>query len=211
MPQIPITLIPDSLCYSSGASGYTTSGCEHFGVHLAESASPDAWRYSWLVQNVQGNLVAADSNAINKIEWSTEGNVLHTTIFGEISSSSQCSCAECCELYGEPRWIESCVAQTTSQTDIDDISEVSVSQCQWLFLQIKPTCDEDCSPIQGGGDVTMDIVPGEDTKSVVRHLKLWEYTGQYSDWNEADPRDRNSPRSTEVGNYVGTHMTALKL
>ncbi len=216
-----VTPLQGDLCYSSGHSGYDTSGCEHFGVEISAGATPTSASYRWLVEDVSnpGSLVASDSRVgFLDVHWSMglDGASINALVVGEPYSNSGCLCGGCCEEFGDPKWVKSCLASTDHEVKLSDLitddPEVpqSEDQCEWRFVQASPTCDEDCVPkSKSGRSISLDYGYDNETVTVVRRFEFYAFTGNFNDWNEADPKNRNDPLPEELGDYLGAHISAV--
>ncbi|KAL7460561.1 hypothetical protein ACHAXS_001008, partial [Conticribra weissflogii] len=214
-----VTPLIGDLCYSSGHSGYDTSGCEHFGVEISADVPPTSVSYRWLVEDAgnPGILVASDSRVgFLDVHWSTRQDGVNALVVGEPSSNSGCLCGVCCEEFGDPKWVKSCVVDVSYEVYLSDLisdnPEVpqGADQCEWRFVQAPPTCDEDCAPkSKTGRSVSLDFVPDTDTVSLVRRFEFYEFTGVFTDWNEADPKNEDDPLPEELGDYTGAHISAV--
>jgi hypothetical protein len=175
-------------------------------------------------------LVPDDEECLNSrlgildVDWTTEigggtsgGDLINALIVGEPSSNSDCICENCCEEFGDPEWVKSCFTEADYAVSLDDLytdgPEVpqAENQCQWLFVQAPPTCDEDCyqKSSNSGRTISLDIEPDVDTASVVSRFEFYAFTGEFSDWNEADPKNEDEPTPGEIGNYFGAYMAAV--
>ncbi|KAL3800866.1 hypothetical protein HJC23_001703 [Cyclotella cryptica] len=215
-------------CFSSGQSDYATSGCEHFGVSLGGASGPTATKYRWLIAHPDQPKTLMTSTTrvgIPAVTWSVNagagaggGNVVAAVIAAEPQDEEVlCACAK----WGEPKWVKIFVTEIEYECDLDhlltDSNEVPQSknetEMEWVLLQARPTCNDDCSPNglnETENELESSKEAGEGSKSIIRRYEFYEYTGDVNaEDNEAQPACESDPESCDsVGNYLGAQMAA---
>jgi len=232
-------------CYLGGPAGatqqlYDASGCEHFG--LGTMTNPTNVVYHWLVDDGTntGSLVTADSPvAIPAPVWTINnaGNVAAALPAPVQVPVPALPAKPDCALWGPAKWMK--VYKTESHapaqlgtllTDNANVpQEPSQVETEWKFIQARPTCAEDGTPlaVQPDNEVVSEAPVGAGAESVTRRYEFFNYTGAYDDTDggnhEALPLCDENPYklscstapmvnpNSDLGAYEGAQMVAANL
>ncbi|NBU31556.1 MAG: hypothetical protein EBS36_00050 [Actinobacteria bacterium] len=232
-------------CYLGGPAGataqlYDASGCEHFG--LGTVTNPTNVVYHWLVDDgtSSGQLVTADSPvAIPAPVWSMNnaGNVVAALPAPVQVPVPALPAKPDCALWGPAKWMK--IYKTESHapaqlgallTDNPNVpQEPAEVETEWKFIQARPTCAEDGTPlaIQPDNEFVSEAPVGAGAESVTRRYEFFDYTGAYDDTDggnhEALPLCDEDPfkltcsgaqlpaPNADLGAYQGAQMVAANL
>lgn len=232
-------------CYLGGPAGatqqlYDASGCEHFG--LGTMTNPTNVVYHWLVDDGtnSGQLVTADSPvSIPAPVWTINnaGNVAAALPAPAQVPVPALPGKPDCALWGPAKWMK--VYKTESHapaqlgallTDNPNVpQEPAEVETEWKFIQARPTCNEDGTPlaIQPDNEVVSEAPVGAGAESVTRRYEFFDYTGTYDDTDggnhEALPLCDEDPYkmscssapmlnpNSDLGAYEGAQMVAANL
>lgn len=211
-------------CYQWNPATYEDSGCEHFGSWTTENASSVKSR--WLCEDHAnpGHLVPKDPpTAVPMPNYyvappAREGDPPQLEI--EIDAPEP---AEAPELHGDATWIRIFVKELPREVALEELvadnpnvvpMEFDQLEADWDLMQEEPASGGGGGGGQGrgrkGGSGNIDPT----TRSVVRRIETYEYTGAYDPvTHEAlcvDP-ECAAPAEGELGAFVSAQMTAANV
>jgi hypothetical protein len=101
-------------------------------------------------------------------------------------------------------------------TDSAEINQTkNETEIEWVLMQGRPTCDEDCLPIavnETENELELSNEVGDSKNSIIRRYEFYEYAGDVNpEDNEAQPGDgcEDHPDTCDIlGNYLGAQMAA---
>lgn len=187
------TIVPTSAptatghdCYSSGPIGnYDGSGCEHFGVSLAMSATKTTYRWQVADPNTPGALIA-DGGAVSlpaPVVIVTP-NVNNPAGPPQVEAGVQASPPPPANggepQLGEALWVKVFKIETHDQIDLNDllngapVIEATETEIEWKLLQSPPVGEvAESEDLVGDGGIA-----GGDG-AVVRRYEFYAYIGPY--------------------------------
>ena len=215
-------------CYQWNPATYQDSGCEHFGSWTNANATHVTAR--WLCEDNANPGVLVPNDLPTAIPMPNYF-VVPPVVAGdppvlqvEIDAPEP---AEAPELYGDAQWMRVYVTQFPREVALEELvadnpAVVPMDQAQlesdWGILQQEPACG-------GGGGVggcqnqgrgqkhgSGNIEPT--TRSIVRRIELYAFTGDYDPiTHEALCADLtcSAPSEGEVGELISTQMTAVNV
>ncbi|MCX6405064.1 MAG: PEP-CTERM sorting domain-containing protein [Actinobacteria bacterium] len=232
-------------CYLGGPAGatqqlYDSSGCEHFG--LGTMTNPTNVVYHWLVDDGTntGQLVTADSPvAIPAPVWTitNAGNVAAALPAPAQVPVPALPAKPDCALWGPAKWMKVYKTESHAPAQLgalltDNVNvpqEPAQVETEWKFIQARPTCAEDGTPLamQPDNEVVSDAPVGAGAESVTRRYEFFDYSGTYDDTDggnhEALPLCDEDPYklscssapmvdpNSDLGAYEGAQMVAANL
>jgi hypothetical protein len=206
-------------CYPWNGAGYTTSGCEHFGLSLYKSAVKTTYR--WLVEDAQapGTLVAFDppvAIAAPVYYIQPPAQVAGAPVLEAVIEAPEP--AEAPELYGDAQWVKVFKTELQREVNLNELvsdnavvpQDAAHAEVAWEILQAEPASNSNGTRRQrrnqGGLNAT--------TRAVVRRYETYAYTGAYDAvTHQALCADGlcNAPADGEVGEFVGAQMAAANV
>ena len=223
VPHAPNTPFA-STCYM-GSQTYDAAGCEHFGVSLTVG-SPKA-TYRWLVEDPQapGTLMAVDPPiAVAQAYYYVAPPVAATppVVVVEVQAPEP---AEAPSLYGDAQWMKVFVTQLPREVQLDELitdnplvvpMDPAQTEVNWDILQTQPvgTSGNSNGNRQSRGQKRYQGGLAPTTRSVVRRIELYNFTGAYSALNhEALCADLTclAPAADELGDFISAQMTAVNV
>ncbi len=210
-------------CYM-GQPSYATAGCEHFGVSLAVG-SPKA-TYRWLIEDPQapGTLLAVDPPvAVAQAYYYVAPPVANNppAVVVEVQAPEP---AEAPSLYGDAQWIKVFVTQLPREVTLDELMsdnplvvpmDPAQVEVNWDILQTEPVGTSGSNGNrQSRGQKRYQGGLAPTTRSVVRRIELYGFTGSYNPLtHEALCADLtcNAPGADELGEMVSAQMTAVNV
>ena len=199
-----------------GTAGYTTSGCEHFGLGL--SGNPTRTVYRWLIADPAnpGKLIGANSQvAIPAPIWSVQpppAPAEPAVVVVDIPAPVPPPPAK---LYGPAQWMKTYKTEIKRQVNLDEL------------VADNPVVPEDLAQLETSWDlIQADLDPSNGkqkrkrgglqagSKAVVRRFEMYKYTGAYDPiTNQALCADAlcNAPAEGEVGDFIGAQNAAANL
>lgn len=210
-------------CYM-GTQNYDVVGCEHFGVSLNVGA-PTA-TYRWLIDDplAPGTLVPVDPPvAVAQPYYYVAPPVAANppVVVVEVQAPEPPAAPS---LYGDAQWIKVFVTQLPREVALDELMTVNPlvvpmnaaqTEVNWDILQAQPVGTSGGNGnkqsrgrkrYQGGLDPT--------TRSVVRRIELYSFTGTYDPLtHEAICADLTctAPGTDELGDFISAQMTAVNV
>jgi hypothetical protein len=197
-------------CWTGGAPGYLTAGCEHFGLGLTRNAT--ATTYRWLIADPSkpGNLIASGTKvSIPAPVW----NVAPPPPPGAppvIQAAIPAEQPETVGQFGDAKWVKIFVTESSDRVDLHHLvtDDPAVPQgpgeteVEWVVLQFNP------NPGANEGEIENDKPLGAGNQSVTRRYEFYKYVGGYDpDTHEALCSDQPSCPDA-VGDYIGAQMGA---
>jgi hypothetical protein len=158
------------------------------------------------------------------------GNVVAAVIQAEPPEEEGPNCN--CWKWGVPHFVKVFTTQIEYECDLDhlltDSEEMnqtkSETEIEWILMQARPTCDEDCLAVAvnaSENELELSDEPGGEVKSIIRRYEFYEYIGEVDpDNKEAQPGSSNGvsceghPETDGcdvLGNYLGAQMAAAVL
>ena len=220
---IPAAMTPTAghSCWTGGAPGYLTSGCEHFGLGLMKS--PTAVTYRWLLADpaTPGALKPSGTNvSIPAPIWSVipaapgAAAVVQAAIEPPPAPPAQ---------FGDAVWVKAYETESPERADlhhlVTDDPAVPQSPAQieveWELSQSNPR--------KAGRGVLQHGKPlGAGNHSVTRRFEFYKFTGQYDPLTHQavcaagaggghGAGDCVTPGPGELGDYIGAQMAAAQL
>jgi len=213
-------------CWTGGlGSGYSSSGCEHFGVSQTTQAT--ATRYRWLSCNPDGTTSPLPDIGLPTPVWSVEPAPIPAdppVVRAEIEIPNPEGGA-----YGEPYWVKIYKTEIDRLAVLDDLlmenAEVAEAETEieWELLQAKP----------GQGIVFNEAPLPDGAEAVIRRYEFYRYN---TDWGRVntyidpntglpvpyvDPENGevvecvvdgcNDPTPEELGDYIGRQVAAFNV
>ena len=211
-------------CYQWYANTYATSGCEHFGVSLTAGA-PKA-TYRWLIEDplAPGTLMAVDPPvAVAQPYYYVAPPVAANppVVVVEVVAPEP---AEAPSLYGDAQWMKVFVTQLPREVTLDELitdnplvvpMDPAQTEVNWDILQTQPVGTSNSNGNrQSRGQKRYQGGLAPTTRSVVRRIELYNFTGAYSALNhEALCADLTclAPGAGEIGDFISAQMTAVNV
>ncbi len=215
VPPSPITATSGHSCWTGGAPGYPTSGCEHFGASLFKN--PTAVHYRWLIEDPAnpGVLVPGPDVSIASPLWSV--------IPGAAGGAAVVNAAIAPPEIKAPRqqfpaavWVKVYETETDKNVELnhlltDDavVPQSGTPEVEWEILQSNPKKPNN-GALQHGKPL------GKGNQSVIRRFEFYQYTGLYSAEGEASACSTGgkgsacAPQAGELGDYIGAQMAAAQ-
>lgn len=210
-------------CYM-GQPTYATSGCEHFGVSLRVGSAKATYR--WLIEDplAPGMLMAVDPPvAVAQPYYYVAPPVAANppVVVVEVQAPEP---AETPRLHGDAQWMKVFVTQLPREVQLDELitdnplvvpMDPAQTEVNWDILQTQPVGTSNSNGnrqsrgqkrYQGGLDPT--------TRSVVRRIELYDFTGAYDPLtHEALCADLTctAPGADEIGDFISAQMTAVNV
>ena len=205
------------LCYTGAlGSAYPTSGCEHFGVGLARTATNTTYR--WMVPDAAtpGALTALNPPvAIPAPIWSIippalPGNppvVVAEVVAPELPVVAQ---------FGDAQWMKVYKTELPRHAILDELlsdnpavpQDPALLETAWTLMQAQVGANGKRNRNRNQGGLA------NSSQSVVRRYEFYVYKGTYDPLTHealcADPTC-NVPAGGEVGDYIGAQMAAANL
>jgi len=204
-------------CYQwTGPATYTNSGCEHFGV--GAFANPTAAQSHWLCEDPAQPGVLVPDNPPTAVPFASYfvappaavGNPPQIVV--EVQAPEP---AEVVGQFGDAQWVRFFVTQLPVEVTLDQLvaDNPAVVPGDPAQLEANYAIMQDEPPAGGNGKRKrhrhqVNLLPT--TRSVVRRIETWEFTGQYDAiTHEALCADGlcNAPAADEIGNLISTQMT----
>lgn len=215
---IPAAFTPTAghQCWTGGAAGYPTSGCEHFGVSLARS--PSDVLYRWLVEDPKapGTLKSSgtDVNIAAPLWVITPAAAGGAALVNAAIAPPRAPAQQ----FGTAVWVKVYESESPEVADLnhlltDDPLVPHASgqvEVEWELSQSNPK-KPDNGLLQHGKSL------GSGSHSVIRRFEFYKYTGPYDpESHEALCAARSSgkgsdctaPQAGELGDYIGAQMAA---
>lgn len=211
-------------CWTGGAPGYETSGCEHFGLGL--NATPTATHYRWLLADPSnaGGLKANGSEvSIAAPLWSAAAGAVQAVLTPSKSGAA---------LYGTAVWVKTYESEPAERASLEHLltddalvpQSAGQMEVEWELLQSNPKK-------AGGGELQHGKSPKTGSQSVVRRYEFYEYTGPYDPesheaicggasssgggsgkgGNGGGGGSCSTPGAGDIGRYLGAQMAAAQL
>jgi uncharacterized protein (TIGR03437 family) len=209
-------------CWTGGAPGYPTSGCEHFGVPMF--SNPTAVVYRWLIEdpNAPGTLIRAGSNVnIAAPLWV----VTPAPAGGAAVVNAAIAPPQSPRQFGDAVWVKVYETESPGAADLQHLltDDPSVPQApaptevEWELSQSNPK--------PGHGVLQHGKPLGKGNQSVTRRFEFYKYTGTY------DPATHEALCGGQaasgklggcgglqpgdfapfIGDYIGAQMAAAQL
>jgi hypothetical protein len=223
IPHAPGTAFATT-CYMGGVN-YDQAGCEHFGVSLLTGTASATYR--WLIEDPQapGTLIAVDPPvAVAQPYYYIAPPVLNTppAVVVEVQAPEP---AETPEVYGNAQWIKVFVTQLPREVTLDELlttnplvvpMATAQTEVNWDILQTQPAgvSGNTNGNRQSRGQKRYQGGIQPTTRSVVRRIELYEYTGAYDPiTHEALCADLTctAPGAGELGDFISAQMTAVNV
>ena len=208
-------------CWTGGlGSGYSTSGCEHFGVSLARQAS--STRYRWLTGDpLTGILSAIDGDiGLPTPVWNTPAPVAQAdpqVVEAEIEIP-----VEPGRQYGDAYWVKIYKTEVNQNVQLDNLllNDAALAnenvEVEWEMLQAKP----------GNRFALNQDFLGNGNDAVIRRYEFYAYNTAWGSTHFYDNNGTmepyvdpfngevtacvvdgcNAPTADELGNYVGRQI-----
>ncbi|MCW3068876.1 MAG: hypothetical protein JWL67_1501 [Solirubrobacterales bacterium] len=208
----PITPTLGHECWTGGSSGYSSSGCEHFGLGLIKN--PTKTVYRWLVADPAkpGGLMDAGTKVgVPAPKWSVippspaQPVPVVRAVVDAPEPAPQAS-------WGEAVWVKVYVTESPVPAQLNHLltddpavpQEAAQTETEWVLLQQEKGVANAAAALAS----EKPLKAGEE--SVTRRYELYEYTGSYdAETHEALPAiNDNTPGPGELGEYVGAQMAA---
>lgn len=213
---VPPSITPTAghSCWTGGAPGYLTSGCEHFGVGLLKA--PTTVVYHWLIEDsaTPGALIPYSSNVnIPAPLWSVIPAVVAgaAPVVQAVLEAPKPARAQ----FGDAVWVK--VYETESPDNVElkhlltDDSVVPQGAAQveteWELLQNNPKK-------AGNGALQHGKPLGKGNQSVIRRFEYYKFTGTYDPQSHearCSGGECKTPAAGELGDYIGAQMAAAQL
>ena len=196
-------------CWTGGAPGYLTSGCEHFGFGLLKT--PTAVRSHWLIADPSNFAVLVPYSVNvsipipvwNVIAQPGAAPVVQAAIQPPEAPQSQ---------FGDAIWVKTFETELPEKVELHHLvtddpvvpqgpGEVEV---EWEIMQADPK-----NPANGGLSHSKPVSDGD--HAVIRRYEFYKYTGAYSNEHEVvcgGDGTCSSPLPGELGDYIGAQMAA---
>jgi hypothetical protein len=209
---VPPSITPTAghSCWTGGAPGYLTSGCEHFGFGLLNS--PTAMHSHWLIADptTLGTLVPYSVNvSIPLPAWNVApaqpgiAPVVQAAIRPPEAPQAQ---------FGDAVWVKTFETENPEKIELHHLvtgdpvvpqlaSEVEV---EWEIMQADLQ-----KPDSGVLSHSKPLSDGD--HSVIRRYEFYKYTGAYTSEHEVacgGDGTCKSPLPGELGDYIGAQMAA---
>ena len=209
-------------CYQWNPATYQDSGCEHFGSWTVANATHVTAR--WLCEDSAnpGVLVPNDPpTAIPMPNYSIVAPVRAgdpPQLEIEIEAPEP---AEAPELYGDAQWMRVYVIQLPREVALEELvadnqavvpMDPAQIESDWDILQQEPASGSNGNQGRGHKRGSGNIDPT--TRSIVRRIELYAFTGNYDPiTHEALCADLgcSAPSAGEVGELISTQMTAVNV
>ena len=198
-----------------GTPGYTTSGCEHFGLGL--TGNPTRVVYRWLVPDPAnpGKLISANSQvAIPAPIWSVQPPARPAEPAIVVADIDPPIPPKPAKLFGDAQWMKTYKTEIARQVNLDELvpdnpvvpEDPAELETSWDLLQTELGSNSKRKQKRGG------LANG--SKAVVRRFEIYKFTGQYNPvTGEAICADGlcNAPAEGEVGDFIGAQNAAANL
>ncbi|MFN7939419.1 MAG: hypothetical protein U0R19_39195 [Bryobacteraceae bacterium] len=201
-----------------GTPGYSTSGCEHFGISVTGNATKTVYR--WLVADPAnpGKLIGGNTQvAIPAPVWSVvpparpaDPVVVQADVDPPVPPVPA-------KRFGEAQWMKTYKTENRRQVNLDELiggnpvvpEDPAEIETQWDLLQ------NDAQDVGGNGKRKRKRgALGGGNHAVVRRFELYKYTGAYDPaTNQAMCLDLTctAPAASEVGDFIGAQNAAANL
>jgi uncharacterized protein (TIGR03437 family) len=204
-------------CWTGGAPGYPSSGCEHFGVGLTRN--PTSVVYRWLVEDSAnpGTLKSAGTNVnIAAPAWSVAAAAGGAAVVNADIDPPRAPAAQ----FGDAVWVKVYETESPNNVDLNHLltddpvvpQGSAQPEVEWELSQNNPK-KADHGSLQHGKPL------GKGSQSVIRRFEFYKYTGAYDpESHEAlcsarqggKGSDCKGPGPGELGDYIGAQMAAAQ-
>lgn len=200
-------------CWTGGAPGYLTSGCEHFGIMLLRT--PTTTQYRWLIADpaTPGALKPFGTNvSIPAPIWSVVpapaggAPIVQAAIPPPKAPPAQ---------FGDAVWVKTYETELPDKVELNHLvtDDPAVPQnagqieTEWELSQSNPK-KPDKAVLQHGRPL------GNGNQSVIRRYEFYKYTGAYDPLTHeamCGGGECTAPLPGELGNYIGAQMAAAHI
>jgi uncharacterized protein (TIGR03437 family) len=213
---IPPAITPTAghSCWTGGAPGYLTSGCEHFGIMLVKT--PATTTYRWLIADsaTPGTLKPFGTNVnIPAPIW----NVVPPAVAGAapvvqvVIPPPKAPPAQ----FGDAVWVKTYVTESADRVELNHLvtddqavpQNAAQIETEWELSQNNPK-KPDRSLLQHGKPL------GQGHQSVIRRFEFYKFTGTYDPQNHealCGGGECKTPGPGDLGNYIGAQMAAAHI
>ncbi|MBZ5728847.1 MAG: hypothetical protein LAP87_28190 [Acidobacteriia bacterium] len=216
---VPPSITPTAghSCWTGGAPGYLSSGCEHFGMGLLKT--PTAVVYHWLIEDAAnpGSLIPYSSNVnIPAPLWS----VVPPAVAGAapvVQAVLQAPKPDKVHpQFGDAVWVKVYETESPEHVELNHLltddpvvpdAAHSVAEVEWELLQNNPKK-------AGNGDLQHGKPLGKGNQSVIRRFEYYKFTGTYDPENHearCSGGECKTPGPGDLGDYIGAQMAAAQL
>jgi len=208
-------------CYQWNPATYQDSGCEHFGSWTTENATRVTSRWLCEDHTSPGHLVPHDPpTAVPMPNYYVippvrAGDPPQVQI--EVDAPEP---AEAPELFGNAQWTRTFVVELPREVTLDELvvdnpnvvpMDLAQLESDWSIIQAEPASG---AGNRGRGRKRGSGIVDPTTRSIVRRIEMYEYTGVYDPiTNEAlcvDPTC-SVPANGELGEFISAQITAVNV
>jgi uncharacterized protein (TIGR03437 family) len=204
-------------CWTGGAPGYPTSGCEHFGVGLVRS--PTDVLYRWLVEDsaTPGGLKASGTSV--NIAAPLWGVVPGAGGAAAVVNAQIEPPRPAAQQFGDAVWVKVYESESSENVELNHLltddpvvpHDAGQVEVEWELSQFNPK-KADHGSLGHGKSL------GNGSQSVIRRFEFYKYTGGYDPEShealcsarQGKGSDCNTPGPGELGNYIGAQMAAAQ-
>lgn len=216
-PQAPAVISPTDghACWTGGAAGYLTAGCEHFGLGLNGNATSTTYR--WLVADPvnpgalqpSGTKVSIPAPVWNVIPQPVGQPIVKAVVPAEPPEVEA--------QFGDAMWVKVYVTEAADPVELNHLvtddpavpQEAAETEVEWTLLQTDPGGHGNRNELAKQGKI------GAGKNAVIRRYEFYKYAGAY------DPESHEAlcggdgscdvPLAGEIGDYAGAQMGAINL
>lgn len=210
-------------CYQWNPGTYQNSGCEHFGAGIAPGTTQVIARWLCEDSSSPGHLIAVDPpTAVPFPNYYVEQPVRADNPPELVAEVEAPEPPEAPELFGDAQWEQVYRVELTREVSVEELLADNPAVVPMNLAQLESSYDLlQADPPSGGGGNQRGrglhshrhaIEPT--TRSVVRRIELYAYTGAYDPvTHEALCADGlcKTPAANEIGELLSVQMTAANV
>lgn len=199
-------------CWTGGAPGYLTSGCEHFGLMVTKS--PTSTAYRWLIEDpaTPGTLARFGTDvSIPSPAWSVVAAVNGGVVVEAAIPAPKAPPAQ----FGNAVWVKTFETESPDKVELHHLvtddpaipQNAAQLETEWELSQSNPKKPER-AVLRHGKPL------GKGNHSVVRRYEFYKFTGTYDPFTHearCGGGECKTPLPSEIGDYIGAQMAAAHL